>query len=149
MKPLILVVLALVCASPAQAQQATLVSADTGGMFYARGTDTLFARNTTWASRDSASALPDCVYSGASRRMLARDSMRLTITDARGTVWWDVVLRPNATIKPQVTLALPHTVMHILDVSAPASVCGVNAGQLWFHWRIERPRIERRGGGAS
>lgn len=117
--------------------QATLVSADTAGIFFRRGPDSLFARNQSWASRDSAPASPDCVYSGRSRRMLARDSMRLTITDARKTVWWDVVLRPNATITPRVTLALPHTVIHLLDVSAPASPCGVNAGQIWFKWTAE------------
>lgn len=118
--------------------QATLVSADTAGIFFRRGPDTLFVANRTWASRDSAPRLPDCVYSGRSQRMLARDSMRLTITDASRTVWWDVVLRPNDAIKPQVTLALPHTVMHLLDVSAQASPCGVNAGQVYFHWSIER-----------
>lgn len=124
-------------AAPPQVQ-ATLVSADTGGVFWARGADTLRVTNSTWTRADSAPAAPDCVYSGRSRRMTARDSMRVTISAA--TFTWSLILRPSDELRPaKAPTRLPSgRTFTLLDVSAPTSPCGVNAGQVWFHWSIDR-----------
>lgn len=120
-------------------QAATLVSADTGGMFYTHGPDTLRATNRTWVSRDSAPAMPDCVYSGLSQRMLARDSMRVTIGVRGRLPLWSGTLRPGDKATIGATWPLPSgRRFTLLDIRAPASPCGVNAGQVWFTWRFER-----------
>jgi hypothetical protein len=121
---------------PVQGQYATLVSADTGGVFWRRGRDTLFVADKSWVGRDSAYALPACVYSGRSQRMLARDSVWVTI--GRPAQFWTGSLRPGEERQVDSTWTLPSgRRFTLLDVSAPISPCGVNAGQVWFHWTIE------------
>jgi hypothetical protein len=116
---------------------ATTVSADTGGIFFHRGPDTLWVTNQTWASRDSAPKLPDCVYSGRSLRMLARDSMRVTIRE-RSRVLWSGTLRTGDAIPVARAWQLAGGQRFILlEVSAPLSPCGVNSGEAWFQWTIE------------
>lgn len=125
------------CARLAAQTPATLVSADTGGLVWGRGPDSIRVQNRTWVGRDSAAARPDCVYSGTSQRMLARDSMHVTIW--AGDQRWEMTLRPGEVIPIDATWALPSgRHFTLLDLSAPASPCGVNAGQIWFHWRLAR-----------
>jgi hypothetical protein len=115
---------------------ATTVSADTGGIFFHRGPDTLWVTNQTWASRDSAPQLPDCVYSGRSQRMLARDSMRVTIRERSRTLWSGTLRSGDAIPVARAWQLTGHRFV-LLEVSAPLSPCGVNSGQIWMQWVIE------------
>lgn len=115
--------------------QATLVSADTGGVFWHRGQDSLRVSNQTWVGRDSASALPDCVYSASNPRMMGRDSMEVTIRNRDRT--WHRVLHPGDEVAVNWSTPVTFGRFTLVDVSAPRSPCGVNAGQIWYHWTVE------------
>jgi hypothetical protein len=123
-------------AAPLIAQtRATLVSADTGGLFWHRGHDSIWVTNHTWIGHDSAPAFPDCVYSATNPRMMARDSIDVTISNHR---WkWVRVLHPDEMLIVNWSAPLADGVFTLVDVSTPRSQCGVNAGQVWYHWRFE------------
>jgi hypothetical protein len=128
-------ILLLLSTSLAGQTRATLVMADTGGLFWHRGHDSIWVTNHTWVGHDSAPAFPDCVYSATNPRMMARDSMGVTISNHH---WkWDRVLRPDETLILNWSVTMVGGTFTLVDISTPRSQCGVNAGQVWYHWRFE------------
>ena len=67
--------------------------------------------------------------------MLERDSMAITIRNRDRT--WHRVLRPGDDFAVNWSMPVAVGMFTLVDISAPRSPCGVNAGQVWYHWTVE------------
>jgi len=129
-----------VCGLHAQ-KPSTIVSADSKGTFWRMPVDSLIVSTLTYWHVPVALAPAEepCVYSGRSQRANLADSTYIIIRNSKKLLY-ELTLRPKDTFLVDSNFVVNKTwIFTIIDISMPRDPCGVNEGQVWFHWELHGP----------